>query len=83
MITDQYLGETAKNIDRVFDLAKKMSPCILFIDEFDFLAKTRSSDEHAALKRAVNALLKAIDEISLIKHEVLLIGQIYQYHVMN
>jgi SpoVK/Ycf46/Vps4 family AAA+-type ATPase len=74
MITDQYLGETAKNIDRAFDLAKKMKPCILFIDEFDFLAKTRSSDEHAALKRAVNALLKAIDEISLIKHQVLLIG---------
>jgi SpoVK/Ycf46/Vps4 family AAA+-type ATPase len=74
MITDQYLGETAKNIDRVFDLAKKMNPCILFIDEFDFLAKTRSSDEHAALKRAVNALLKAIDEISLIKHKVLLIA---------
>lgn len=74
MITDQYLGETAKNIDRVFDLAKKMNPCILFIDEFDFLAKTRSSDENAALKRAVNALLKAIDEISLIKHRVLLIA---------
>ncbi len=74
MITDQYLGETAKNIDRVFDLAKKMSPCILFIDEFDFMAKTRSSDENAALKRAVNSLLKAIDEISLVKHGVLLIG---------
>lgn len=74
MITDQYLGETAKNIDRVFEVAKRMKPCILFIDEFDFLAKTRSSDEHAALKRAVNTLLKAIDEISLVKHGVLLIG---------
>ncbi|MBE0524184.1 MAG: ATP-binding protein [Methanosarcinales archaeon] len=74
MITDQYLGETAKNIDRVFDLAKRMNPCILFIDEFDFIAKTRSTDEHAALKRAVNTLLKAIDEISLIQHGVLLIG---------
>lgn len=74
MITDQYLGETAKNIDRVFELAKRMNPCILFIDEFDFIAKTRSTDEHAALKRAVNTLLKAIDEISLIKHGVLLIG---------
>ncbi|MCG7847889.1 MAG: ATP-binding protein [ANME-2 cluster archaeon] len=73
MITDQYLGETAKNIDRVFELAKGLSPCILFIDEFDFIAKTRSSDEHAALKRAVNTLLKAIDNISLVKHGVLLI----------
>jgi len=31
MITDQYLGETAKNIDRVFLLAKKLNPCILFM----------------------------------------------------
>jgi len=74
MITDQYLGETAKNIDRVFNLAKRLSPCILFIDEFDFVAKTRASDEHAALKRAVNTLLKAIDEISLTNDGVLLIA---------
>ena len=74
MIADQYLGETAKNIDRVFNLAKRLSPCILFIDEFDFVAKTRNSDEHAALKRAVNTLLKAIDEISLTNDGVLLIA---------
>jgi SpoVK/Ycf46/Vps4 family AAA+-type ATPase len=74
MITSQYLGETSKNIDKVFELAKKLSPCILFIDEFDFVAKTRTSDEHAAIKRAVNTLLKCIDEISLVNDGVLLIG---------
>jgi AAA+ superfamily predicted ATPase len=73
-IADQYLGETAKNIDRVFELARRLSPCILFIDEFDFVAKARATDEHAALKRAVNTLLKAIDEISLVEDGVLLIG---------
>ena len=73
-IVDQFLGETAKNIDRVFELAKRLSPCILFIDEFDFVAKARATDEHAALKRAVNTLLKAIDEISLVEHGVLVIG---------
>ena len=73
-ISDQYLGETAKNIDRVFELAKRLSPCILFIDEFDFIGKARATDEHAALKRAVNTLLKAIDEISLVEDAVLLIG---------
>ena len=46
----------------------------MFIDEFDFVAKTRTSDEHAALKRAVNTLLKCIDEISLVNDGVLLIG---------
>jgi len=74
MITSQYLGETAKNVEKTFEVAKRLAPCILFIDEFDFVAKTRSSDEHAAIKRAVNTLLKSIDEVSLIEDEVLLIG---------
>jgi len=74
MVTSQYLGETSKNIDKVFDLAKTLSPCILFIDEFDFVAKTRTSDEHGAIKRAVNTLLKAIDDISLVEDGVLLIA---------
>jgi len=74
MITSQYLGETAKNVEKTFEVAKRLAPCILFIDEFDFVAKTRSSDEHAAIKRAVNTLLKSIDEVSLIQDEVLLIG---------
>ena len=74
MITSQYLGETAKNVEKVFEVAKRLSPCILFMDEFDFVAKTRASDEHAAIKRAVNTLLKSIDDISLIQDDVLLIG---------
>jgi len=74
MVTSQYLGETAKNVDRVFEVSRRLAPCILFMDEFDSVAKTRRSDEHAALKRAVNTLLKSIDEISLVRDEVLLIG---------
>lgn len=74
MVTSQYLGETSKNIDRVFELAKRLNPCILFIDEFDFVARTRTSDEHGAIKRAVNTLLKAVEEISLVDDGVLLIA---------
>ena len=74
MITSQYLGETSKNIDRIFDLAKKLSPSILFIDEFDFVAKSRVADDHGAMKRAVNSLLKNIDRINLVKNGVILIG---------
>ena len=74
MITSQSLGETAQNVETTFEVAKRLSPCILFIDEFDSVAKTRRSDEHAALKRAVNTLLKSIDDISLIRDDVLLIG---------
>lgn len=83
MITSQYLGETAKNVEKTFEVAKRLAPCILFIDEFDFVAKTRSSDEHAAIKRAVNTLLKSIDEVSLVRDEVLLIGATNHPHQLD
>ena len=74
MVTSQYLGETSKNIDRIFELAKKLAPSILFIDEFDFVAKSRVADDHGAMKRAVNSLLKNIDKINLVRDNVLLIS---------
>ncbi|MDD3976874.1 ATP-binding protein [Methanomicrobium antiquum] len=74
MVTSQYLGETSKNIDRIFDLARRLSPCILFIDEFDFVARSRVTEDNGAMKRAVNMLLKNIDTISFVKNGVLLIG---------
>jgi len=74
MVTSQYLGETSKNIDRIFEVAKKLAPSILFIDEFDFVAKSRVADDHGAMKRAVNSLLKNIDKINLVRDNVLLIS---------
>jgi SpoVK/Ycf46/Vps4 family AAA+-type ATPase len=74
MVTSQFLGETSKNIDKIFEFAKRMTPCILFIDEFDYVAKSRITDDHGAMKRAVNMLLKNIDRISLVQDGVLLIG---------
>ncbi len=74
MIISAYLGETSKNLDNVFVIAKKLNPCILFIDEFDFVAKSRGTEDHGALKRAVNTLLKAIDDVSLVEDGVLLIA---------
>ena len=56
------LGSTAKNIRRIFDYASKRE-CILFLDEFDVVAKLRD-DKHelGELKRVVNSLLQNIDD---------------------
>lgn len=59
------LGNTAKNIHRIFEFAKKQ-PCILFLDEFDAIAKARDdAHELGELKRVVNSLLQNIDDFSL------------------
>ena len=58
------LGNTAKNIHRIFDFAKQQ-PCILFLDEFDAIAKARDdAHELGELKRVVNSLLQNIDDFS-------------------
>lgn len=58
------LGNTAKNIHRIFEYAKKQS-CILFLDEFDAIAKARDdSHELGELKRVVNSLLQNIDDFA-------------------
>jgi ATP-dependent 26S proteasome regulatory subunit len=58
------LGNTAKNIHRIFEYAKKQ-PCILFLDEFDTIAKARDdAHELGELKRVVNSLLQNIDDFS-------------------
>lgn len=63
-LVSSLLGNTAKNIRRIFDYAKKQ-PCILFLDEFDAIAKARDDkQEMGELKRVVNSLLQNMDEYS-------------------
>lgn len=55
------LGNTAKNLRRIFDYAGKQ-PCVLLLDEFDAIAKARDDRyELGELKRVVNSLLQNMD----------------------
>ncbi len=62
-LISSYLGSTSKNIRTLFDFVKT-TPCILFLDEFDAIAKKRDdSYELGELKRVVNTLLQNIDSL--------------------
>jgi SpoVK/Ycf46/Vps4 family AAA+-type ATPase len=57
-----HLGETGSNIRKIFEYAK-LTPCVLFLDEFDAIARTReSNDEVKEMARAVNTLLQCLDD---------------------
>jgi len=63
-LISSYLGTTSKNIRMLFEFAQKM-PCVLFLDEFDAIAKARDdSNELGELKRVVNSLLQNVDAMS-------------------
>lgn len=62
-LISSYLGETAANIRKTFEFARKQ-PCVLFFDEFDALARSRDdTGEHNELRRVVNSLLLFIDRM--------------------
>jgi uncharacterized protein Usg len=62
-LISSFLGSTAKNIRALFDFASK-TPCILFLDEFDAIAKLRGdSQELGELKRVVNSFIQNLDAL--------------------
>jgi AAA+ superfamily predicted ATPase len=61
-IIHSHLGETASNVRKIFEYAKSL-PCVLFLDEFDAIARTRdNNDEVKEMSRVVNTLLQCLDE---------------------
>ena len=57
------LGQTSRNLRRVFDYAQEI-PCVLLLDEFDALASARGNDRDVGeLQRVVIALLQNIDAL--------------------
>jgi ATPase family associated with various cellular activities (AAA) len=62
-LISSFLGSTAKNIRALFEFAAK-TPCILFLDEFDAIAKLRAdTQEIGELKRVVNSFIQNLDTL--------------------
>lgn len=62
-LISSFLGSTSKNIRALFDFAAR-TPCVLFLDEFDAIAKLRGdSQELGELKRVVNSFIQNLDSL--------------------
>lgn len=60
-VVSSYLGETAANLSRVMDCARRR-PAVYLFDEFDAIGKKRDTEEeHGELKRVVNSFLQMLD----------------------
>lgn len=62
-IISSYLGESASNLKSLFESIKSF-PCVLLLDEFDFIAKARSStgQDVGEMHRLVNILLNLLED---------------------
>lgn len=60
-VVSSKLGETSKNLMKVFRKASSEN-CIIFLDEFDSLGKLRDyNQDHGEMKRVVNTILQLFD----------------------
>ncbi|MEM4367230.1 MAG: AAA family ATPase [Candidatus Anstonellales archaeon] len=74
-LLDMYVGNTEKNIHKVFELARKNAPCIIFFDEVDAIGGRRDQQEgQQYMKMAVNQLLYEMDGIEANNQAVLVIA---------
>ncbi len=74
-LLDMYVGNTEKNIHKVFELARKNSPCLLFFDEVEAIGGRRDQQEgQQYMKMAVNQMLYEMDGVEANNQNVLIIA---------
>ncbi|MBD1365378.1 ATP-binding protein [Mucilaginibacter sp. ZT4R22] len=63
-VVSSYLGESASNLTKLFESIKTF-PCVLLLDEFDFIAKSRGDKQDVGeMHRVVNILLNVLEEFN-------------------
>lgn len=70
-ILSKWLGESEQRLHQIFELARRRSPSVVFIDEMDAIGTSRS-DTSATMAPLVNVLLTELDGISA-KNENLMV----------
>lgn len=63
-VVSSYLGESATNLTKLFESLKTF-PCVLLLDEFDFIAKSRDGKHDVGeMHRVVNILLNVLEDFN-------------------
>jgi proteasome regulatory subunit len=67
-LVQKFIGEGAKLIKKIFDLARKRSPAIIFIDEIDALAGTRMEMGTSGEREVNRTFMQLLAELDGFKH---------------
>jgi SpoVK/Ycf46/Vps4 family AAA+-type ATPase len=60
-VTSKWMGEPARNVAEVFEVARANAPCVLFIDEIDGIAGSRRGSMNTSEQQLVNQLLTELE----------------------
>jgi SpoVK/Ycf46/Vps4 family AAA+-type ATPase len=62
-VLDMWIGSSERNLHDLFELARGNKPCVLFFDEVDALAASRSDMKHNAGRHIINQFLNELDGV--------------------
>lgn len=61
-IASAYIHEAAANLQKLFELARDNTPCVLFFDEVDVIASSRDDQPSADHREVVTQLMNSLEE---------------------
>ncbi|WP_026370339.1 ATP-binding protein [Kallotenue papyrolyticum] len=73
-VLDPYFGVSERNLHAAFEEARRVAPCVIFLDELDALAFARSRQQSATARPLVDQLLQELDAIGAANERVLVMA---------
>ena len=73
-VLDLWIGRSEKNLHALFDQARRSRPCVLFFDEVDALAASRSDMRSSAGRHLINQFLAEMDGMDASNDGVLVLA---------
>ena len=73
-VLDMWIGSSERNLHAMFEQARRSRPCVLFFDEVDALAASRSDMRASAGRHMINQFLAEMDGIGSSNDGVLILA---------
>lgn len=73
-VLNMWMGESERNLAHLFDKARAQKPCVLFFDELDALAFSRSKAQSEHSRTIVNEFLSQLDGFERDNRDVLFLA---------
>jgi SpoVK/Ycf46/Vps4 family AAA+-type ATPase len=74
-VLDMWIGSSERNLREIFEIARRTTPCVLFLDEIDAIGQKRSHlRANAAMRGTVNQLLSEMDSVGSDNDGVFILG---------
>lgn len=73
-VLDMWIGSSEKNLHELFEQARRNRPCVLFFDEVDALAASRTDMRQGAGRHIINQFLSELDGVQSNNEGVLVLA---------